>query len=81
MPTRNVATAFGGVVGKASIPVGSEAQAVIAKDFNCTLCFLASVDTGNADFTVNGGSIAVNGDLTAGATSLGRPLGTTSRER
>lgn len=69
MPTRNVSTAFGGVVGKASIPVGSEAQAVIAKDFNCTLCFLDSVDTGNADFTVIGGSIAVNGDLTAGANS------------
>jgi Flp pilus assembly protein TadG len=69
MPTRTVPTFFANIIGVSSIPVGSFAQAQLGTTVNCTLCFLGSVDAGNGDFSVNGGSIAVNGDVTAGPNS------------
>ena len=70
LPTRPVASFFGGIVGVSSIPVSSSAQAQLGTDVTCTLCFLGDVNAGNADFTVTGGSIAVNGNVTAGPGSL-----------
>jgi hypothetical protein len=63
MPRREVSAFFGGVVGRSTIPVGSSAQTKLRDTVTCALCFLGSVDGNNADFTVTGGSIAVNGDV------------------
>jgi len=70
MPTRTVATFFGGVTGSSSIPVGSSAQAQLGVAVTCSLCFLGPVNAGNGDFSVSGGSIAVNGDVTTGPNSF-----------
>jgi hypothetical protein len=70
MPTRAVATAFGAFARKSSIPVGSSAQAQVGLVVTCSLCFLGGVDVDNADFSVSGGSVAVNGDITAGPNSV-----------
>ena len=69
MPTRNVRTAFAGVIGRAQVPVSSSAEAQLGTEIKCTLCFLGSVEARNADFTVTGGSIAVNGNVEAGPNS------------
>jgi hypothetical protein len=69
VPRRDVSTFFGGVVGRTTIPVGSSAQAKLGVTVNCALCFLGSVDAGNGDFTVTGGSVAVNGDVSSGSNS------------
>ena len=69
VPTRTVPTFFGGIAGSSSISVGSSAQAQLGTAVNCSLCFLGSVDDENADFSVTGGSIAVNGNVTAGPNS------------
>ena len=68
-PIRKVGTIFGGVVGRSSIAVGSTAEARLGQSVSCSLCFLGPVDAGNADFSVFGGSIAVNGNVTAGPNS------------
>jgi Flp pilus assembly protein TadG len=70
IPRRDVRAFFGGVVGRSTIPVGSSAQAKLGVTVNCTLCFLGPVDAGNGDLTVSGGSIAVNGSITAGPNSV-----------
>jgi hypothetical protein len=65
------------VIGASSVDIRSFAEAKLGEDVVCTLCFLGPVDAGNADFTVTGGAIAVNGDATGGpnsnwsATSIG----------
>jgi Flp pilus assembly protein TadG len=69
MPTRTVPTFFGRIAGMSTIPVGSNAQAQIGTAVSCSLCFLGNMDAGNGDLTVTGGSIAVNGDVTAGPNS------------
>lgn len=66
MPTRTVATFFGWTAGSSSIPVGSTADATLGSSIRCSLCFLGSIDSGNGDFSVFGGSVAVNGSIDAG---------------
>ncbi|GAA2739330.1 hypothetical protein GCM10009867_34940 [Pedococcus aerophilus] len=70
LPTRTVRTFFGGITGRSTIPVGSQADAIIESRTKCTLCFLGSVDAQNADFDVTGGAIAVNGNVSAGPNSI-----------
>ncbi len=69
IPTRNVKTNFAGIIGKSNVAVGSQAEAELGLDVKCSLCFLGPVDAGNADFSVSGGAIAVNGNVTAGPNS------------
>jgi Flp pilus assembly protein TadG len=69
MPTKTVSTFFGGVTGNSTIPVGSQADAIVESRVKCTLCFLGSVNAQNADFDVTGGAIAVNGNVDAGPNS------------
>ena len=84
IPTRDIKTGLGALAGVQQIPVTSSADASIAPGaaVTCSLCFLSSVDAGNGDFTVNGGSIAVNGHISAGkqsnwtASSIGYVSGT-----
>ena len=68
MPTRDVKTGLGALAGVNQIPVGSRAQARVASGLSvkCSLCFLGDLDSGNADYTVSGGSIAVAGDVSLG---------------
>ena len=70
MPTRTVPTFFGGVTGSSTIPVGSSAQALVRPAVKCSLCFLGGVNAGNGDLSVSGGSIVVNGNVTAGPGSI-----------
>ncbi|WP_377643646.1 pilus assembly protein TadG-related protein [Oryzobacter terrae] len=70
MPTRNVQTAFAGIIGKSQVPVSSQAEAELGTEVKCSLCFLGPVDAGNADFSVTGGAIAVNGNVDAGPNSI-----------
>ena len=70
LPTKRVSTFFGGITGKSTIPVGSQADAIVESKVKCTLCFLGSVDAQNADFDVTGGAIAVNGNVSAGPNSI-----------
>ncbi len=71
MPLMDVKTGFGALAGKSSITVSSMARAQVNQlpPDECGLCFLASVDAENADFSVTGSSIRVNGDVTAGPNS------------
>ncbi len=72
MPQSSVAAGFGKVYGKSTVKFRTSARA-IAKNPNvgrCALCFLGSVSNGNADFSVTGGSIAVNGNITSGPGSI-----------
>lgn len=69
MPTKNVQTAFAGIIGRSQIPVGSRAEAELGLEVKCSLCFLGSVESENADFNVFGGAIAVNGNVNAGPNS------------
>ena len=69
LPARTVNTFFGGVTGRSTIRVGSQADAGVTIKVKCTLCFLGGVDARNADFDVTGGSIAVNGNVDAGPNS------------
>ena len=70
IPTRNVKTNFAGIIGKSQVAVGSQAEAELGTDVKCSLCFLGPVDAGNADFSVTGGAIAVNGNVDAGPNSI-----------
>ena len=70
LPTRTLRTFFGAVTGRSSIPVGSSAEAVVTPQVTCSLCFLGNVDAGNGDYTVTGGSIAVNGNVDAQSNSV-----------
>ena len=69
VPVRDVSTSFAGIIGKSQIAVGSSAEAELGLEVKCSLCFLGSVEAENADFSVNGGSIAVNGNVNAGPNS------------
>jgi hypothetical protein len=68
IPVRVVSTGFGVLAGVQHIAIGSMARGVVSGGVagKCSLCFLGPVDAINADFTVSGGSIEVNGDLSAG---------------
>ncbi len=72
MPTHSVETTFGNAANVSEIPIGSQARARISDGAaqGCGLCFLGPVDAINADFTVEGGGIFVNGDLDAGPNSV-----------
>jgi hypothetical protein len=67
MPQRNVPTRFtgGNVSTVRSVPVNTSAQAAVAPgaDVTCGLCFLGNVNTNNADFSIDVGSIAVGGSI------------------
>jgi Flp pilus assembly protein TadG len=68
-PAREVATGFGNAAGVSKITVSASARAGLTPSttYECSLCFLGTVDGINADVTVDGGGIAVNGDLSVGA--------------
>jgi Flp pilus assembly protein TadG len=68
IPTREVTTGFGVVAGVRRVEISAMARGVVdgGLSTSCGLCFLGPVDAINADFTVTGGSIEVNGDLDAG---------------
>jgi len=70
IPTRDVATFFGGIAGVSKIPVGSSAEAKFTPAVTCSLCFIGDMDAGNGDITVTGGNIAVGRDVTAGPNSV-----------
>jgi hypothetical protein len=68
MPTRELKTGIGTLAGVSQVPVGSAARAVVegGAPASCGLCFLGPIDAGNADFTVEGGSVLINGDMEGG---------------
>ncbi|SDT20620.1 Flp pilus assembly protein TadG [Nocardioides scoriae] len=68
IPVRETKTAIGAGAGVRTLGVNAAAEASIAigQTLKCAMCFLGPVDSGNADYTVSGGSIAVNGDVTMG---------------
>jgi hypothetical protein len=68
MPDRDVKTGFGVLADVETITIGSSARATVVggRAMTCGLCFLGPIDAGNADFTVEGGGIAVNGSLASG---------------
>ena len=75
-PLQTVSTTFGAVAKVDSIKLTKQARATVSasKNYGCALCFLGPVDAENADFTVTGGGIHVNGTSTdcraAGNTAL-----------
>lgn len=68
IPTEVVHTGLGTLADVDRIPVSAAAEVGVsaATTYKCALCFLDTVDAGNADFTVTGGGIQVNGDITTG---------------
>jgi hypothetical protein len=70
-PTRTLRTGLGVLAGKTQVQVYAGARAGLSPStsYDCALCFLGSVDAGNADVTVEGGGIQVNGNLSVGATA------------
>lgn len=68
MPARDVKTGFGTLAEVDNISVASSARAELTSGVpsSCGLCFLGPIDAGNADFTVEGGSILINGDMSGG---------------
>lgn len=78
MPTRAVTTGFGVVAGVQHVAISSAARGVVSGGIagKCSLCFLGPVNAINADFTVSGGSIEVNGDLSAGPNGVWTASGT-----
>lgn len=71
MPPRTIDTGLGQLAGIDTITVAAAARAAVkgGPARSCGLCFLNSVDAGNADFTVSPGGIMVNGNLSAGPNS------------
>lgn len=78
-PAHDVKTGLGVLAGVDTIPVGASARAEVAGGVSvtCGLCFLGPINAGNADFTVLGGGIAINGDLSSGPNGVwsGTPVG------
>lgn len=68
MPARDVRTGFGTLAEVDHISIASSARAELTSGVpsSCGLCFLGPIDAGNADFTVEGGSIMINGDMSGG---------------
>lgn len=68
MPLREVDVGFGASAQVDHVDISSDARASVdaGASATCGLCFLGPIDAGNADFTVTGGGIHVNGDLSAG---------------
>jgi Flp pilus assembly protein TadG len=82
MPTRQVATTFGQVIGLASFSVSANAVATVGhSNVNvpapCALCTLAGSNIQNGSIAVSGGPAAIDGDLTCnthgGITTSGTP--------
>jgi len=71
-PIQNLKTGFGVFAGTQNIKISTVARAGVssASANKCALCFLGSIDAGNADFTVTGGGIQVNGGLSIGSTAF-----------
>lgn len=69
IPVVETNTAVGAGAGVNSLAVSRLAEASVSAgvELNCGLCFLGPVDSGNADYTVTGGSIAVSGDVALGS--------------
>lgn len=67
-PARDVKTRLGNAAGVTKVTVAAAARAGLqpSTSFLCALCFLNSVDGRNADVTVDGGGIQVNGDIDVG---------------
>ncbi|WP_406831805.1 pilus assembly protein TadG-related protein [Pedococcus sp. KACC 23699] len=63
LPATVKPTIFGSMAGVTSIRVGAIAAAQTGQNTKCTLCVLGDLSTNNTDFAVDGGSIAVNGNL------------------
>jgi len=65
MPNHSVRAGFGAVYGASSYTISTNARAVVSSPVSgtCGLCFLGDVETNNSDFTVDGASIAVDGDI------------------
>ena len=63
IPTRAVKTGLGNLAGVSKIDINTRARARVKEGLtsSCGLCFLGPIDAENADFTVEGGSIHVNG--------------------
>ena len=63
IPSRAVKTGLGRLAGVSQIDISTKARARVAEGLasTCGLCFLGPVEAENADFTVEGGSIHVNG--------------------
>lgn len=78
MPTREVTTGFGVIAGVQHVEISSMARGVVSGGIagECSLCFLGPIDAINADFTVSGGSIEVDGDLSAGPNGVWTASGT-----
>ena len=68
-PARELTTGFGNAAGVSRVTVSASARAGLmpSTSYQCALCFLGSVDGINADVTVQGGGIQVNGDLSVGS--------------
>jgi hypothetical protein len=77
VPVRQVQTGLGVLAGVRHIPVQAVARGVVdgGVSLSCALCFLGPIDAVNADFTVNGGSILVNGTLDAGPNGVWKATG------
>ena len=63
IPNRPVKTGLGNLAGVSQIDISTQARARVTEGLTstCGLCFLGPVEAENADFTVEGGSIHVNG--------------------
>lgn len=70
IPTRDVATGFGGLVGVDHVPVTSRSRATLVPGTarSCGLCLLGPglSGLGNGDVTINGGSVHSNGSVETG---------------
>jgi hypothetical protein len=77
VPVRQVETGLGVLAGVRQIPIQAMARGVVdgGVTLRCSLCFLGPIDAINADFTVNGGSILVDGDLSAGPNGVWKANG------
>ncbi|PZS25909.1 MAG: hypothetical protein DLM59_19295 [Pseudonocardiales bacterium] len=69
LPSRQIPTFFAGAVSGGKNPnVSATAQATwgLANGVSCAVCVLGDADLGNADLTVNGGDVAINGGVSTG---------------
>jgi hypothetical protein len=69
IPAVETRTSVGAGAGVTSLRVSRAAEASVTEGpaMTCALCFLGPVDSGNADYTVTGGSIAVSGGVDLGS--------------
>lgn len=74
LPAREVTFGLGVLTGTSRVDVSAAARATlkVGAPQSCAICFLGSVDAGNADFTVSGtgASVRINGSVSAGPNSM-----------